>query len=173
MLSIELEFHRTFAVRVAGAAPEGLPGILAGLRRAQAHQAATNGTRGRLRYGMIRLMGQISPIRLILFPFLQSGGGELLAVSALINKGRFQTGDLAVEEEVRLVDDADQRIGANGGVFVVKPGGIECPALGVGEISQICRIGQIGLIFFKCGGNTTHSLRFRAFPVPLGETAVT
>ncbi len=73
--SFLLDFHRTLAVRVERATPEGLSGILAGLRCAEAHEATANRTERWLDFLLIRLIGLTRPIRLILFSFLQAGGG--------------------------------------------------------------------------------------------------
>ncbi len=57
-----LEFHRAFAVGVAGAAPERLPGVLAGVGGAQARETAANLAERWLCFLLIGLMGLISPI---------------------------------------------------------------------------------------------------------------
>jgi hypothetical protein len=90
---ISLDFYRSLAVGVERAAPEGLPGILAGLSRAQAHETAAHGTGWRLDFLLIRL---ICPISLILFSFLQTSGGKLLTVAAFFDEGGFQGRDLAI-----------------------------------------------------------------------------
>ncbi len=81
-----------------------------------------------------------------MFSFLQTSGGELLAVAAFLNEGGFQGRNLAVQKKVCLMDDADECVGADRGVFVVKLRGVEFPALGVGEIGQIRLMRQISLI---------------------------
>lgn len=158
-----LDFYRSFAVGVASAAPKRLASVLTGLRRAQAHEATANGAVGWLGFGMIRL---------ILLPFLQAGSSQLLAVAAFVNEGRFQSSDLAVQQKVCLVDQADQRIGADSRVFVVKPRGVELPALGVREIRQIYRMGPIRLIFFEGAWHSPHGLCLRAFHVPKRKPAM-
>ena len=64
----------------------------------------------------------------------EAGGGELFTVAAAFDEGVFEGGDLAIEEEIGLVDEADERVGADGWVGVVEPRGVEEPAIGVGEI---------------------------------------
>ena len=53
----------------------------------------------------------------------EAGGGELLAVAAALDELLFQGGDLAVEEVVGLVDEADEGVSPDGGIRVVEPGG--------------------------------------------------
>jgi hypothetical protein len=40
----------------------------------------------------------------------QTGGGELFAVAATFYEGFFQGGDIALDEEVCLMEEADERV---------------------------------------------------------------
>lgn len=125
-----------FAVGVFGAAPELLAGVFAGLGGAEGHLAAALRAGGDL--GQICLIRRIG---LIFFSAVgQAGGGELFAVAAVFDEGFFESGNLPIEQEVRLVNQADEGISADGGVRVVKPADIEGVAFVVGEIGQIGRI---------------------------------
>ena len=64
-------------------------------------------------------------------------GGELFGVAAVFDEGGFEGGDLAVEEVVCLVDQADGGVGADRGVGVVEPAGVEGPAFLIRQIGQI------------------------------------
>ncbi len=55
-------------------------------------------------------------------------------------KGCVWEPNLLVEEEVRLVDQTDQRVGAHGRIGVLQPRRIERPALPIRQIGQICTI---------------------------------
>jgi hypothetical protein len=58
----------------------------------------------------------------------------LLRIPAILHERLFQRGDLAVEEEIRLVDEADRGIRADRRVAVLQPAAVKAPALLVGEI---------------------------------------
>jgi hypothetical protein len=64
-------------------------------------------------------------------------GGELFGVAAVFDEGRFEGGDLAVEEEVCLVDQADGGVSTDRRVGVVEPVGVEGPAFLIRQIVQI------------------------------------
>jgi hypothetical protein len=104
-----LDFRSAFTGWVAGAAPELAACVLAGLRGAQGHEDTAARAGGRLLIGRIGRIGRIRPICLIAPPFAQALGGELLAVAAAFDKGLFERGDLAVEQVVCLVDQAEAR----------------------------------------------------------------
>ena len=63
--------------------------------------------------------------------------GELFAIAAFFNKLLFERSDLLVEQVVRLVNQADQRIGANKRVVMLKPLGIQRGSLLIGQIRPI------------------------------------
>ena len=68
---------------------------------------------------------------------LKSFCGEQFAIAAFFNKLLFERSDLLVEQVVRLVNQADQRIGANKRVVMFEPFGVQHGSLLIGQISQI------------------------------------
>ena len=71
----------------------------------------------------------------LLLPFTQAGSSQLLAVAALLHELPFKSLDLAIKQVIRLVNEADDRIGDDLGVFVREPG-----AVGIGWIRLISPI---------------------------------
>lgn len=55
------------------------------------------------------------------FPLGETSCCKLLAVPALFNEGCLQRGNLPVEQEVRLMDQADDSIGPNLGTLMLQP----------------------------------------------------
>lgn len=53
---------------------------------------------------------------------------QLLRVAAALDEILLQGDDLLVQQIVRLVDQAQQGVGADGGVFMLQPGGVEISA---------------------------------------------
>jgi len=89
--------------------------------------------------GGIGLIGRI-------FSVSETLGGELFAVAAFFDEGLLHGDELLIEEKVCLVDQADEGVGAGGGVFVLQPGFVFFVA---GAVSGVCgEIGGIGRIFF-------------------------
>ena len=123
--------------------------------------------------GTIRLPGRIlSILRALAKPL----GGELFTVAAVLDKCLFQRSNLTVQQVVRLVDQADCRIGADHGIRVIEPSAIKLPALRVGEIRQIGPIRlirPIGPILAKDLGHVAHPHGLRAIGIPLRQTPVT
>jgi hypothetical protein len=108
----------------------------------------------------------------------QTGCGELFAVAAAFYEGFFQGGYLAVEEEVCLVDEADERVCADRRVGVVEPAGVEGLALVVGEsgeiglfrrIGRICRIVLCAAVVLR---DSADGYGFGAIARPRWESAV-
>ena len=93
--------------------------------------------------------------------------GQLLGVAAAFHKALFERGDLAVEEEVRLVDQADECIRADRRVVAFEPACIERKALLVVEIGQIRLIRPI---FSELLRDTPHGAGFLAVGIPLRES---
>jgi spore coat polysaccharide biosynthesis predicted glycosyltransferase SpsG len=67
---------------------------------------------------------------------LESRSGELFAIATVFDEILFQASDLLVQQIIRLVDQADDGIGADFGVIVFEPSGIEIPALVIGEFDH-------------------------------------
>ena len=155
---------RAFAVGIFRAAPKLLPGILAAFRGAKGHERTALGALG----GKIGPIGRIRRIR----PILLHSVGEpccrkLLGVAAAFHKALFERGDLAVEEEVRLVYQADECVRADRGVAAFEPARVEPKALLVVEIGQI-RL--IRAIFSELLRHTPHGAGFLAVGIPLRES---
>jgi len=68
-------------------------------------------------------MGLIRPI--FFSPFGDAGGGELLRKAAAFDEGLLQADELLVEQVVGLMDEANQGVGHDGGVFVLDVGCVE------------------------------------------------
>jgi hypothetical protein len=141
-----------------------LPGILSAFGCAKSH------VRFALRalWGKIGLIRRIRPI--LLFAVGESCSGELFGVAAPFHKALFERGDLAVEEEVRLVYQADECVRADSRVVAFEPPRVECGALLVFEIGQISRIGLIRPIFSKLLRHAPHGAGFLAVGIPLRES---
>ncbi len=75
--------------------------------------------------------------------FDQPSGCKLLAVAAALDKRYLQGGNLPVEQVIGLVDQADQRIGSQGGVVVFEPVRLERPALLICQRGKVRRISMI------------------------------
>jgi hypothetical protein len=68
---------------------------------------------------------------------LQSLCRELLAIATPFHKLILQCDDLLIEQIVRLVDDADHRIGTNEGIFMIEPVAVELVTPSIGQIRPI------------------------------------
>lgn len=113
-----------FALGVFAAAPELLSGMHSGLGGAQGHEGTALRTLGWFWIRRIRRIWSVMG-----FAVGEAGGRELFAVATAFDEGFFECGDLPVEEEVGLVDEADEGVGADGGVGVIQPVGVEGVAL--------------------------------------------
>jgi hypothetical protein len=141
--------------------------VRAGFGGAQRHGLAALGTAG----DGIRPIGRIG--RIAAAAPLQAGGGELLGVAALLDEGLLEGGELLVEQVVGLVNEADDGVGAHGGVGVLEPAGVEGvqgAALGLG-IRRIRPI-RIRWIAAQLRRHGAHGAGFGAFGRPLGQVAV-
>ena len=160
--------------------------VLSGLGGAKDERRAALGA-GRDRIGPIGLIRPIGRIAAQLRrgrALGEAGGGELFAVTAAFDKALFEGGNLVIEEEVSLVDQADERVGANGGIGVVEPLGVEGVALLIGEggeirpigpIRRIRRIGRIGALDGSAPENRGHAAygeSFGALGCPLRQVAL-
>ncbi|MFN0128803.1 MAG: hypothetical protein ACKV19_19200 [Verrucomicrobiales bacterium] len=99
-------------------------------------------------------------------PCGESGGGELLDVAATFDERLFHRRNLAIEQEIRLMDQTDGGIGADGRVSVFQPRSVQTPALLISQISQI------RLISLKLPRHIANRSRFVASQPPLGQVAV-
>jgi len=122
-------YHPT-ALGIACTAPELLPLVFVGPGRSQHHGAAALRA-GRYGPGRRRMPGGLIALA---FPLGETGGSKLLAVPALFNEGCLQRGNLPVEQVVRLMDQADDRIGPNLGTLMLQPESIQHPALLVSSV---------------------------------------
>lgn len=61
----------------------------------------------------------------------RAGQWQLLAVATALDELLLQGGNLAVEEVIGLVDEADEGVSPDGWVGVVEPPGVKSRALGV------------------------------------------
>lgn len=139
-----LTFHNAPAFRILRAAPELEARLRPSLGGAQRHQLpAKRATRNQIR--VIRPIGRIRLIRRIPAhpPLVEPGGGQLLRVSALLNEGLLQRGDLLIQQVVRLMDQADDGIRPHGGILMIQPGSIKRVAPQIGLIRPIGRIRPI------------------------------
>ena len=75
-------------------------------------------------------------LHLLPFSLDQTGCSKLLTIAPALNKRFFQRGNLPVEQVVRLMDKANNRIGANSSSIMLQPRRIELPTFLIGEISQ-------------------------------------
>jgi hypothetical protein len=64
-------------------------------------------------------IGRIGPVFSAALP--QPFGRELFGVTAALDQGGLQRGNLAVKQVVGLVEEADQGIGPHGGIGVLEP----------------------------------------------------
>jgi hypothetical protein len=94
-----------------------LPGILAAFRGAKGHERTALRALGKI--------GRIGPIcrirQILLFAVSKPCCRKLLGVAAAFHKDLFESGDLAVEEEVRLVDQADECVRADRRAVAFEP----------------------------------------------------
>jgi hypothetical protein len=65
----------------------------------------------------------------MLSPMLESGRIELLAIPATLDEILLEPTKLLIEQEVRLMDQADNGVGANFRVRVLKPVFVKLPSL--------------------------------------------
>ncbi len=66
--------------------------------------------------------------------FRQPCSGELFAVAAALDKVLFQGGNLLIEQVVGLVDQANQGVGPDGGVFVLQSAQVQGPPFRISQI---------------------------------------
>ena len=92
---------------------------------------------------------------------------KLLGVAPAFHKALFERGDLAVEEEVRLVYQADECVRTDHRVAAFEPARIKRKALLVVEICQISRIGLIRPIFSEFLRHVPHGAGLLAVGIPL------
>ena len=122
---------RAFAIGIFRAAPKLLPGVLGAFCSAKGHER----TALRALWGKTGLIRRIRPI---LLPAMgEPCRRELLGVATAFHKALFERSDLAVEEEVCLVDQADECVRAYRRVAAFEPARVKCKALLVVEIGQI------------------------------------
>ena len=119
---------------------------------------------------MIRRISRTRRISLPPIPLSQARGSKLLAVAAALDELRLSRRDLPVKQEIRLVDQADQRVGAYGGVGMLQPRSVKRPSLLICQIRQIRPIRQISFEFPR---HFPHSPRLRAVWRPLRQAPVT
>ena len=62
---------------------------------------------------------------------------SLLAVTALVDELPFDRINLLIEQEIGLVDQANERIRSDGGITMIKPPSTELPAPSIGQIGQL------------------------------------
>ena len=110
-------------------------------------------------------IGRIRRIRPILLPSVgEPCCRKLLGVATAFYKALFERGDLAVEEEVRLINQADECVRADRGVAAFEPARVEPKALLVVEI------GQIRPIFSEVLRDSPHGAGLLAVGRPLRES---
>jgi hypothetical protein len=155
-----------FAVGVAGAAPELVAGVFPSLGGAQGHGFAAPRALGD-EVGRIGRIGRIT----VRAPG-ESCGGQLFGVAALLDERLLERADLLVEQVVGLVNQADDGVGADAGLGLVEPGGVE-GMKGAAAGLRIARVRRIRLITPALSlSDTAHGEGFRARGCPLGQKAV-
>ena len=102
-------------------------------------------------------------------PMSKAGSGELLAVAATFHELGLKSADLLVEQVVRLMNQANNRIGPNLGTLMLQPVRIQRPPLTIRQFSQIRLISPI---FFKPPRHLANRTRFRARQRPQRQAPV-
>jgi hypothetical protein len=99
-------------------------------------------------------------------PPLEPFGRQLLGISALLNEGRFQRHNLAIEQEIGLMDQADDRIGPHRRFGMLQPRRVKRPPL------LVVKARRKLLASAQPRPNRPHGLGFGSIALPERQMAV-